>query len=495
VANLDWLVRTSWVRRAATSTRVGELWLRDPSRFQYLVLLAFAGLAGYGLQAWLDARREGLRPALWFVPSVAVFALWPMLAGSAVGRYAVFAAATLILAPVLVLAGRRTRWAPAVITVLVAVELTTAALIGQAGAVHQLQPVGPARFQVPGSHRPQNAFGAVLGALERPVIHPATYLTPGAIGRALMANRSLHGRYLTFDPAIAAEPRGFLLHQDPASWPAYEDGRSILFGIDEAQGYLSVQLVRYWRLVRRLDPRPIFYNAATLQTAPPAVLDVFGVRWLILPRGQPSPAPGREVASEGRFVLEEVSEPAPRASVVFRWEVVSPGPALAALLGTGFDPRNEALVERAPQIDGRPLSRASGSVPPRWSAVYSETSPQDVRIEVTTAAPGLLVVRNAFDAGWHATVDGRPAPTLAADDLVQAVAVPAGAHVVELTYRDPWIGVGLLISGIAWALLAAWIGVLVRRARRSRHARGVATQEEGLAPPGVPVTGPDASSS
>src|SRR5438477_391958 len=112
--------------------------------------------------------------------------------------------------------------------------------------------------------------------------------------------------------AIGAVCRG---HRDPAAWPAYEDARSILFGIDEIQGYLSVQLVRYWRLVRAVDRTPIYYNAATLQSAPPEVLRLFGDRWLIMPRRQPSPEAARPVSTEGRFVLYELADPQPRASV------------------------------------------------------------------------------------------------------------------------------------------------------------------------------------
>jgi hypothetical protein len=58
-------------------------------------------------------------------------------------------------------------------------------------------------------------------------------------------------------------------------------------------------------------------------------------------------------------------------------------------------------------------------------------------------------------------VDGRPAPVLAANYVIQAVPVPRGTHVVELAYDDPWIGYGLLgsalfISGLVGA--AAWFG-------------------------------------
>jgi len=492
-SNLDWVVRAPPIRGAAVATRLGELWLRSPDRFQYFLILSFAALAGYGYQAWLDAKRTGLRPVLWFAPSVVVFALWPILWGSSPGRYVLFAGGTVVLVPLLLLAARGTRWAALLIPALVAMDLTLAGLVGQAGPVHQLQPVlRSVASQPPGSHRPANEFGTILPPLERPVIGAARYTTPGRIGQALIAKRSLHGRYLTLDPALSGEPRGFVLHQDPASWPAYEDGRSILFGIDEVQGYLSVQLVRYWRLVRSVDHIPIYYNAATLQSAPPGVLGLFGVRWLILPRGQPVPVTARPVATEGQYILYELSHVEPRASVVFDWERVAPEQALDRLLGPSFDPARTAMVEALPELGGQPAPKTSGAT---GSASYQELSSQHVQIEVTASAPGLLVVRNAFDKNWQALVDGKPARLLVADYLVQAVLIPAGSHVVELRYRDPWIGVGLVVSGVSWTLLLGLV-MFLRRQRRLGTTRTRGGHDAvGLASLGVPAPGPEARSS
>ena len=62
---------------------------------------------------------------------------------------------------------------------------------------------------------------------------------------------------------------------------------------------------------------------------------------------------------------------------------------------------------------------------------------------MTTADPALVVVRNSYDPGWSATVDGAPAPVLATDYLVQGVAVPPGTHEIRLVYRDDDIARGM----------------------------------------------------
>jgi uncharacterized membrane protein YfhO len=94
---------------------------------------------------------------------------------------------------------------------------------------------------------------------------------------------------------------------------------------------------------------------------------------------------------------------------------------------------------------------------------------------VTATAPSLVVVRNSFDNGWEAKVDGRTVPVLAADYFLQAVAVPRGHHEIELAYRDPKIGEGLAVSTAVWIALA--VGALAasvasRVVRRRRGAAG-----------------------
>ena len=53
-----------------------------------------------------------------------------------------------------------------------------------------------------------------------------------------------------------------------------------------------------------------------------------------------------------------------------------------------------------------------------------------------------------------------------------AVAVPEGTHTIMLGYDDPWIGYGLLGSGLALVVLLG--PALVLRRRRTPAADGVA---------------------
>jgi Bacterial membrane protein YfhO len=465
VLNLDTLIASSRVRTFVLAHRIGELWLRSPYRFRYLLVVAFAALAGYGTQAWLDMaraedRRAVIRRAIWLVPAFLVFVIAPLIAGSSLTDYVPFAVGLAYGVPLLLMAARGRSWAPIALAGLVALELTVVGLVAQLGPIPGNS---PDRLEEVAS----SGLGHSFPKFHAPFISPADYLTPGPIGQKLIQARGDYGRYLSLSPSIATKsPRGFLFHQDPPHWPAYENGRSILFGINEIQGYSPVQEDRYWRLVRFVDrTAPIFYNSATFQTINPELLRLFGVEWVIFPP-QLSGRPG-VVAREEGYSLVRLPHPAARASVVSTWLVVPPGTGLVTVARQSID-----LVED-PRLRSPRLVRVGAAIT-ETNAVYVESSPAHIRIQADAHDRALLVVRNAWDPNWRATVDGRPAKVLVADYMMQGVALPPGHHVVELTYRDTAIGTGLLVSGVAWLILLLGLGWAARRGLRGRPLGGPA---------------------
>ena len=176
------------------------------------------------------------------------------------------------------------------------------------------------------------------------------------------------------------------------------------------------------------------------------------------------------MASADDYDLVQVYGWESRVSLVDSWtQVERPGDALDGVLDPGFDPARTAYVE---QDSGHPW-QAPDAAP--GSAAYHEVTPEDVRVSVTTADPALVVVRNSYDPGWSATVDGAPAPVLATDYLVQGVAVPPGTHEIRLVYRDDDGSRGMRrgpSSGHCWCRAAAvHPGTPVTRFRRDRPRR------------------------
>lgn len=80
--------------------------------------------------------------------------------------------------------------------------------------------------------------------------------------------------------------------------------------------------------------------------------------------------------------------------------------------------------------------------------------PERIAARVRTRRPALVLLADAWDAGWRAAVDGAPVASLAADGALRAVAVPAGEHTVEWTYRTPGLEAGAAISVVGLVIVA-----------------------------------------
>lgn len=88
------------------------------------------------------------------------------------------------------------------------------------------------------------------------------------------------------------------------------------------------------------------------------------------------------------------------------------------------------------------------------------------RVRVDADGAGMLVVADGIHSGWVARVDGEEVPIHAADHAVRGVAVPAGEHVVELSYEpDGWRVLPWVAAATAVGLLLAWVWPAVRRRR------------------------------
>ncbi|MBI3932200.1 MAG: YfhO family protein [Acidobacteria bacterium] len=140
--------------------------------------------------------------------------------------------------------------------------------------------------------------------------------------------------------------------------------------------------------------------------------------------------------------LFRVPDPLPRAYAVGGVRVANTsGEAVDVLLDPTFDPAREVIL---------PSGR---SQPPpasfRGAVRLLALKPDRVTLEADLESDGLVVLADAFDPGWRASVDGRDVPLLRANLAFRAVAVSAGRHVVEMAYRPRSVAAGLLLSAAA----------------------------------------------
>lgn len=246
-----------------------------------------------------------------------------------------------------------------------------------------------------------------------------------------------------------------------------QDALPMNHGLAEPRGYDLPVERRYDRLWRRyLSPEFATQSGPYPQGIPlslPAVdatrlrlLQVLGTRYVMQPLSDPPlHVRGLQLAHDGpdaRLYLTPFAQP--RAAIVGAQRVVGSGDeALDAIAAPGFDLARSAITET--RIAGVP----SGSAAPDGSArIIAGDDPDRLRVDVTVRRAGLLVVSDAWDPGWKATVDGHDAKVERVDYVMRGVRVAPGEHRVEFRYR-PWsFTAGWIVS---LAALLALLGALV----------------------------------
>ena len=429
-------------------------WLRFPVKGMILAAFALAALAALGLDAWTRAPRSrrlvqalaALAPAAGLQLALRWPEAWPAgilqqqggvtppdwldpLAWAAWQTCALGAAATL-----LALAGREAApaWARAALALLVA----GAPLL----AHHDLIATAPAEIY---RERP-----GLLGLL-RPPENVRLFVADYSVGTGL---------------GSAAE--AYQLDQVPVGWPP---GAALARA---AHQYLNPPTAARWGLrgsfdldILGFEPRPLARLVERLREEPDGAAQLRLLRLGSVTHALALlPAPWwahARLAAEQRGVFRrpirvfEVPDPLPRAYAVTGARVLDEEAALQAVASPGFDPLGEAVL-----LEGQPRA-ARG---PAGEVRLVESAPDRLRLQADLRLDGLVVVTEAWDAGWRARVDGRPAPVLRANLAFRAVPVPAGRHGVELAYRPAAVAWGLLLSLVA----AAACAILAARTQAAR---------------------------
>jgi hypothetical protein len=93
-------------------------------------------------------------------------------------------------------------------------------------------------------------------------------------------------------------------------------------------------------------------------------------------------------------------------------------------------------------------------------------SANSARVDVESSGRALLVISVTGHKYWQAEIDQTPAVIQPVNIAYQGIVVPAGRHVLRLTYRNPRIVAGAVVSLLAVAVLI--VIALIPRRRRPR---------------------------
>ena len=248
-----------------------------------------------------------------------------------------------------------------------------------------------------------------------------------------------------------------------ASREAGAPNLNMLWSIPSADGYTPLALRRS---VRALP----FADSATLR-AENQVLDVLGAGYLLVPRrvltdpalrARVDAAIDPQLPTQGRrwrhiedkedVGLYQNLRGMPRAWMVPRVVTLPRESILLALQssampdGTGFDPREIALVEERIDLPAPPAMNDA------QVTIVSDRN-TEVVLHARAAAAAFLVLGDAYYPGWRVTIDGHPAQLHRANYLLRGVVVPPGEHTVRFSFTPISFYVGVAAS--AFALLAS----------------------------------------
>jgi len=154
-----------------------------------------------------------------------------------------------------------------------------------------------------------------------------------------------------------------------------------------------------------------------------------------------------------------------RVQLISRCRVVAQRDALfAALTNAAFNPREEVLLETAPQPEPQ-LSRDPGTVR------LLDSSTDHLTLEAEVKSPCLLLVTDTYAKGWRAC--GLPGSAQAAYEVMpanyclRAVPLAAGNHRLRLEYSPLGFRAGRWISALSVVTCCGLAGWVLWRGRRS----------------------------
>jgi hypothetical protein len=146
--------------------------------------------------------------------------------------------------------------------------------------------------------------------------------------------------------------------------------------------------------------------------------------------------------------IRSIATPRPRAHFAENVVIVRDAITAEKVLARDRTLAAHAAVVESPAL--RLPANARGNV-----AVHYPDDESRLTLDCDSPTGGLVVLHDAFDSGWRATVDGRPAPILPVNILSRGVVIGAGTHHIEMRYSPPGFRMGVIVSAITLLLLAA----------------------------------------
>jgi hypothetical protein len=224
------------------------------------------------------------------------------------------------------------------------------------------------------------------------------------------------------------------------------------YGIAELTPYPTFTPRQAAELAAALDPRLVRRNHVAplpaLELVAHPLLDLLRARCVLTVNPVTHPRLAPLLERPGFCIYKRLGALPPARIVPVARAATSDAEVVSALASPSA--RYDECTWIAPEDAARlpaPQDRSDWS-PGTISAVEHPAKNQVV-VRVTDSRGGFLVLHEQWARGWHARVNGAPAPCWRADHYCRAVPIPTGESVVEFEYDPPSLQWGAALSLVA----------------------------------------------
>jgi hypothetical protein len=284
---------------------------------------------------------------------------------------------------------------------------------------------------------------------------------------------------------VQAHPKGRVYAGAPTNW-----GQDFLVGDVPVFKYLEskdIDEVGYTLRTASLMTDPEYY----FDESNPGDYPLFGIGYIITPVDMASPVEADKVGCSGDYCLWALPDP----GYIHVYDTTGELSATRADVGT----QSEALLGSPLLEEQRDLTVAfngqAAAAPTTTDASALQGTPGHVVAEhadlpdgrasavVHTTRRSTVVLSASYDPGWHATVNGHPAPTVMVAPALVGVVVGPGVHTVTFSYAGYGSYTALFVLALAVLAALAFAPLGWRRLRQSTGAHTTTTMEDHDDPP------------
>ncbi len=204
------------------------------------------------------------------------------------------------------------------------------------------------------------------------------------------------------------------------------------------------------------------------------LVDLLNIKYIILPKNVELNGEAVEIGKiigpykvvmDSDAVLLENLNVLPRAYPVHQVYIAhSKEEAFSKMLSPAFHPRELVVLEESPEAW---LTRNPGQAS-QSSVEIMHYMTRTIKMSVSMATDGFLVVNEKFYPGWKAYIDGEATKIYKADYTLQAILLSQGEHQVTFRFEPQQYQIGLFITLLTGVGLSGFAYLLPRHTRKTR---------------------------